>query len=62
MRKRKYPVTLKIQYGHYRRSIREIRRIPVIRLGGNYLEEMGFNIGDTVNVVMVSGMIMITKA
>ncbi len=62
MRKRKYPVTRKVQYGHYAMHRQAWKKFPVIHLGGFYLRDMDFNVGDIVNVLMAPGIIMITKA
>lgn len=40
----------------------KITKYPHIRLAGKYLEKIGFNIGDRVNIQMEQGKITITKA
>lgn len=35
---------------------------PMIRLSGRYLRENGFEIGDTINISVVHGIIFISKA
>lgn len=51
--------TRKVYYGHYDYEARSPH--PVIRLGGKYLEEYGFKIGDTIDVTMEPQRIVITK-
>jgi antirestriction protein ArdC len=48
---------LKVYYGH----TGTYRRIPVIRLRGDYLSKNGFKIGDIVNITLQNNNISITK-
>lgn len=50
----------KVYYGHY--ETRRPAPHPVIRLNGKYLQEYGFNIGDTIDVEVVQDRIVITKS
>ncbi|MCI0562702.1 MAG: type I toxin-antitoxin system SymE family toxin [Nitrososphaera sp.] len=49
----------KVYYGHYDREYGPPH--PVIRLGGRYLEEYGFKVGDQINVQFDKGCIVIIK-
>lgn len=48
--------TLKVYYGYQGN-----KRIPVIRLGGNYLTKMGFKAGDTIAITIEHNTIAIAK-
>lgn len=48
--------TLTVYYGYQGKN-----RIPVIRLGGKYLDTMGFKIGDKVTITMEHNSIAIAK-
>ena len=50
--------TLKVYYGYHCNSS---KRHPVIRLAGKYLLNQNFKIGDTIELKMESGRIIITK-
>ncbi len=50
----------KVYYAYARRSRKDIIH-PVIRLGGIYLREFGFNIGDDIEVSCEKGRIVINK-
>ena len=50
----------KVYYKFARRSHKWIRH-PVIRLGGIYLKEYGFNPGDEIEVSFAQGRIVIKK-
>jgi hypothetical protein len=52
------PRKLKVYYTYHSNSR---TRKPMIRLGGKYLDMMGFNIGDTIQVSMEGSWIVITK-
>ncbi len=45
---------------HYNRN-GNITHHPYIRLAGKYLENIGFNIGDRINIQIEQGKITITK-
>lgn len=49
---------LKVCYGYHRCSN---RKHPVINLGGFYLSQMDFKVGDIVEVVIEKGQIVIKK-
>ena len=49
----------KVQYGHY--EDKAAKPHPVIRIAGKYLERFGFRIGDTVEVEIADGRIMVQK-
>lgn len=49
---------LKVYYGHHGNSYKQH---PVIRLGGDYLTQMEFKIGDAIEISMQLGQIIITK-
>lgn len=49
---------MKVYYGHTKNTY---KRIPVIRLGGAYLERTGFQIGDSIVVTVEENQIIITK-
>ena len=49
----------KVQYGHY--EDKAAKPHPVIRIAGKYLERFGFRIGDTVEVEIANGRIMVQK-
>jgi len=48
----------RVYYGYHGRST---KRIPVIRLGGQYLSDFEFDIGDTIEITPEAGRIVITK-
>jgi hypothetical protein len=50
---------LKVHYANY--DFERLPPHPVIRFGGKYLEEFGFNIGDRIDVRLEKGSIHITK-
>jgi hypothetical protein len=50
--------TLKVTYGYHGCSN---RKHPQIHLGGFYLTEFGFKVGDFVELSLVNGQIVITK-
>jgi hypothetical protein len=50
---------LKVHFAHY--DFERLPPHPVIRFGGNYLTEFGFNIGDRIEMQLDSGVITITK-
>ena len=50
---------LKVHYANY--DFERLPPHPVIRFGGNYLEEFGFKIGDRIDVRLDNGSITITK-
>lgn len=50
---------LKVHYLNY--DFERLPPHPIIRFGGNYLVEFGFNIGDQINVRLEPGNITITK-
>jgi len=50
--------TMKVYYGHHSHSYGQH---PVIRLGGKYLANMDFKIGDTIEIIIELGRISITK-
>ena len=50
--------TLKVCYGFYSCSN---RKHPLINLGGHYLSQFGFNVGDFVEVTLENGQIVIQK-
>jgi len=53
---------LKVYRGHYLiRYRRSLTPHPVIRLGGNYLSHLGFQVGDAIEVSAEQGRITITK-
>ena len=53
---------LKVYKGHYVRGYRHVYvPHPVIRIGGLYLEEFNFKIGDTLEVNVEDGLITISK-
>lgn len=49
---------LKIQYGNYANSY---RRFPVIRLAGHWLSNMDFQIGDSIEIKIEKGQLLILK-
>jgi hypothetical protein len=49
----------KVHYLHY--DFEKLPPHPVIRFGGKYLAEFGFNIGDRIDVSLDQGVITITK-
>jgi hypothetical protein len=49
---------LKIQYANYTNSY---RRFPVIRLAGHWLSEFDFQIGDSIEIQMEKGQLLISK-
>lgn len=49
----------KVYYGHYDYEVASPH--PVIRLRGKYLETFGFKVGDTIEVDLQEGCIMIKK-
>lgn len=49
---------LKVYYGHHGNSY---KRHPVIHLGGSYLIQLGFAIGDVIEVSGENGMITISR-
>ena len=49
----------RVQYGHY--EDKAAKPHPVIRIAGKYLERFGFRIGDTVEVEIGDGRIMVRK-
>ena len=49
----------KVYYGHYDSEISS--PYPVIRIGGKYLKDYGFNIGDQIQLDLEPGCITITK-
>jgi hypothetical protein len=51
----------KVYSGHYKNGRKYVQH-PVIRLGGKYLRKNGFEIGDTLHVSIVHGIIFIAKA
>ena len=51
----------KIYYGHYDYERGTNAFYPVIRIGGKYLAEYGFSIGDAIEVEIQHGRITITK-
>lgn len=51
---------LKVYYASCERT-RGYCDVPLIRLKGQYLKDLGFNIGDTVDVCLEAGRIVITK-
>ena len=50
--------TLKVYYGYHCGSY---KRHPVIRLGGKYLANMDFKVGDVIEITIESGHIRIEK-
>lgn len=50
---------LKVHFANY--DFERLPPHPIIRFGGNYLEEFGFKIGDRVDVRLEQGCITITK-
>ena len=58
-RKRRVRRFRKVYYAHYDHESGSPH--PVIRLGGKYLEEYGFSIGDTIDVTLEAHRIVITK-
>ena len=50
--------TMKVYYGHHSRSF---SKHPVIRLGGKYLSNMDFKIGDAIEITTEFGRISIVK-
>jgi hypothetical protein len=50
---------LKVHYANY--DFERLPPHPVIRFGGKYLVEFGFNIGDRIDVRLDQGYITITK-
>ena len=50
---------LKVHYANY--DFERLPPHPVIRFGGKYLAEFGFNIGDRIDVRLDNGSITITK-
>ena len=50
--------TLKVYYGYHSNSC---KRHPVIRLAGKYLLKLNFKVGDSIELKMESGRIVITK-
>ena len=50
---------LKIHFAYY--DFERLPPHPVIRFGGNYLEEFGFRIGDQIDMCLDQGVITITK-
>ncbi|MBS1618438.1 MAG: SymE family type I addiction module toxin [Bacteroidetes bacterium] len=49
---------LKVCYAYYRKAR---KRHPIINLEGFYLEKFGFSIGDSVELIVEPGKIMIIK-
>lgn len=49
---------LKVYYGF---TQRKYRKIPVIRLAGDYLTAIGFSIGDKVTIELETHKVIITK-
>ena len=49
---------MKVYKGHHYRSYKPH---PVIRLGGSYLDKLGFKIGDALSIELSDGHIHITK-
>ncbi|HUI29700.1 MAG TPA: SymE family type I addiction module toxin [Candidatus Acidoferrales bacterium] len=49
----------KVQYAFYEDKLAKPH--PVIRIAGKYLERFGFRIGDTVEVEIADGRIMVQK-
>ena len=49
----------KVYYGHYNHG--STLRHPVIRLGGKYLKEFGFEVGDRIEVWLEHNQITIKK-
>jgi len=58
MRNQKRTRKQRVYYGYHGRST---KRIPVIRLGGQYLSDFEFDIGDTIEITPEAGRIVITK-
>ena len=53
---------LKVYRGHYQLGFRRIfKPHPVIRIGGHYLTQLGFQVGDMIEVSTEKGRIVITK-
>ena len=50
---------LKVHYANY--DFERLPPHPVIRFGGKYLAELGFNIGDRIDVRLDNGSITITN-
>lgn len=50
---------LKVHFAHY--DFELLPPHPVIRFGGKYLVEFGFNIGDRIDVRLEKGCITLTK-
>lgn len=48
---------LKVYYAHRGKY----NRYPVIRIGGDYLQKIGFAIGDSIDVELKSNSIIVTK-
>jgi hypothetical protein len=49
---------LKVCYGYHSCSN---RKHPIINLGGHYLRQFGFDVGDMVELTLVKGQIVIQK-
>ena len=53
---------LKVYRGFYQVGYRKhLKPHPIIRLGGNYLENLGFQVGDSIEVRTEQERIVITK-
>ena len=53
--------TRKVQYAFSRRQSNIYKKHPVIHIGGLYLNDFDFKIGDSIEVAMELGKIIITK-
>lgn len=58
-KKKEQQMTRKVYYGYYNNN--DSGPHPVIRLGGKYLEDYGFRVGESINVKIDYSQIVITK-
>jgi hypothetical protein len=58
-KKKEQQMTRKVYYGYYNNN--DSGPHPVIRLGGKYLEDYGFRVGECINIKMELNQITIKK-